>query len=215
MRHSEPIYYADRAREYELIYSKPERQCDLLRLREDVQVPFSGLSVLEIACGTGYWTQYIARTARSICATDLAKETLAVAREKKLASTVTFALADAMALPSTLGVFEAGFCGFWWSHVPCTALDVFLTSLHARLVPGATVVMLDNLYVAGSSTPISRRSATGDTYQVRHLSNGSTYEVLKNFPSEGELREQLSSYATDIKYTAYQHYWLLEYRRAA
>jgi SAM-dependent methyltransferase len=211
-----PAYYAARAQEYELVYHKPERQADLTRLHEAVPAPFTNRSVLEVACGTGYWTQYIARTARSICATDLAEETLAVARRKGLsADRVTFSVADAMDLPASLGTFESAFCGFWWSHVPRACIDAFLISLHARLAPGATVLLLDNLNVEGSSTPISRQSADGDTYQIRHLSDGSRHEVLKNFPAESELRARLGARAADVKYTSYGYYWLLEYRSVA
>jgi ubiquinone/menaquinone biosynthesis C-methylase UbiE len=46
-------YYADRAREYERIYQKPERQVDLRWLREFVGRTFAGCRVCEIACGTG------------------------------------------------------------------------------------------------------------------------------------------------------------------
>jgi hypothetical protein len=51
-------------------------------------------------------------------------------------------------------------------------------------------VLLDNLYVPGSSTPISRTDETGDTYQLRALASGETFEVLKNFPTEGLLRAE-------------------------
>lgn len=210
-----PTYYAARAREYERVYGKPERQAELARLREEIPAFFADLAVLEVACGTGYWTQYIAQAARSVCATDLADETLAVAREKALApDRVAFHVADAMHLPASLGTFEAAFCGFWWSHVPRASVAAFLDSLHARLMPGSRVMLLDNLYVEGSSTPVSRRSASGDTWQMRHLADGSTHEVLKNFPAESELRAHLGARATDLQYSASRHYWVLTYRRA-
>ena len=205
-----------RAREYEAVYSKPERQVDLQCLRERIPARFAGRSVLEVACGTGYWTQYIAQAARTMCATDLAEETLSVAREKDLAeSHVRFKVADAMALPADLGMFESVFCGFWWLHLAHAQIDAFIASLHARLVPGATVLLLDNRYVEGSSTPISRRTAEGDTYQLRHLANGSNYDVLKNFPSEEDIRTQLRGRAINVQYTALQYYWLVEYQCAA
>ncbi len=50
-------YYAKRASEYERIYQKPERQEDLRQLQATVAGSFVGLDLLEIACGTGYWTQ--------------------------------------------------------------------------------------------------------------------------------------------------------------
>jgi demethylmenaquinone methyltransferase/2-methoxy-6-polyprenyl-1,4-benzoquinol methylase len=215
MQSPEPTYYAARAREYERVYRKPERQAELARLRAEIPAFFADLAVLEVACGTGYWTQYIAQAARRVCATDLAEETLAVAREKALApDRVAFHVADAMHLPASLGTFQAAFCGFWWSHVPRTSIGAFLDSLHARLIPGAKVLLLDNLYVEGSSTPVSRRSASGDTWQMRQLSDGPTYEVLKNFPTESELRTQTGARATDVQYRASRHYWVLTYRCA-
>ena len=216
MRHYDATYYAKRAREYEVVYSKPERQVDLQYLRERIPTRFAGRSVLEVACGTGYWTQFIAQSARIICATDLTEETLAIARGKNIAaSRALFKVADAMALPADLGTFDSAFCGFWWSHLAHAQIDAFIASLHARLVPGATVLLLDNRYVEGSSTPISRRTAEGDTYQLRHLANGSNYDVLKNFPSEEDIRTQLRGRAINVQYTALQYYWLVEYQCAA
>jgi hypothetical protein len=59
----------------------------------------------------------------------------------------------------------------------------WLDTLHARLQPGARVVLLDNSFVQTSSTPISRRDEAGNTYQLRTLDDGSVHEVLKNFPT--------------------------------
>jgi len=47
-------YYAKRAREYERIYDKPERQGDLDALKNLCHHTFTGHRVLEIACGTGF-----------------------------------------------------------------------------------------------------------------------------------------------------------------
>jgi demethylmenaquinone methyltransferase/2-methoxy-6-polyprenyl-1,4-benzoquinol methylase len=215
MQQVDQAYYSARAREYERVYAKPERQVELQLLRDVIPTRFSDLSVLEVACGTGYWTQYIANFARAICAVDLSADTLAMARAKNLdPDRVRFLISDAMALPIDLGRFESSFCGFWWSHISRTAISEFLGSLHLHLPPGAKVVLLDNLYVEGSSTPISRRSAEGDTYQLRQLSNGSSYEVLKNFPTEQELRIQLGARARRVKYTSLQYYWYMEYEVA-
>ncbi|HTD65456.1 MAG TPA: methyltransferase domain-containing protein [Candidatus Limnocylindria bacterium] len=79
-------YYAQRAPEYDRIYQKPERQVDLATLREFVAQTFAERSVLEVACGTGYWTQCIAATARSVVATDINDEVLAIAHAKNLAT---------------------------------------------------------------------------------------------------------------------------------
>ena len=217
MQYANPnAYYAARAAEYERVYDKPERQADLHQLWSLIPELLRDSSVLEVACGTGYWTQHIAKTARSIHATDLAEATLAIARAKALPpDRVSFHVADAMALPDSLGSFDAAFAGFWWSHVPRQRIADFLASLHGRLTPGAKVVLLDNLYVSGSSTPISRKSSDGDTYQRRKLSDGSGYEVLKNFPTEDELQSDVKSVAKNVRYRAFGYYWLMEYESAA
>jgi len=126
-------YYAQRAASYERIYFKPERQADLRAMEAWLPGPFAGREVLEIACGTGWWTPYGARDARSWLATDLNPETLALARAKALPDSVGFATVDAYTLAG-LGPqqFDAAFAGCWWSHVPLAHLPQWLALLHSR-----------------------------------------------------------------------------------
>lgn len=202
-------YYAARSNEYERIYTKPERQADLRRLETIIPALFAGHSVLEIACGTGYWTGHIAQSAKSVLATDLTPETLEVAGTKNLpADRVRFATADAFDLAPALGQFDAAFAGFWWSHLKLSESRGFLASLRARLAPGAIVAFLDNRYVEGSSTPIDHRDADGNTWQRRPLDDGSEHLVLKNFPTEAELVAQTQSFGTKCRYEALDYYWL-------
>ncbi len=205
-------YYADRAQEYERIYHKPERQADLRQLRSFVESEFSGTDVFEVACGTGYWTEILARTAASVFATDISEEVLAVARSKPIDSQrVTFRREDAHALPILPRRFTGGFSGFWWSHVPKARIQSFLRGFHRVLSSSARVVFIDNAYVEGSSTPISRTDEQGDTYQIRRLDDGSTHEVLKNFPTESELFAAVDCLATDVRVEFLQYYWILSY----
>jgi len=206
-------YYAQRAAEYEKIYEKPERQADLARLRTDLPALFKGERVLEIACGTGYWTPLIAARAESVLALDYAEETLSIAKSKTYAKrNVRFEQGDAYALPAWPEKFSACYAGFWWSHVPLARLDSFLEGLHGRLEPGARVAFMDNRYVEGSSTPLSRRDPDGNTYQQRRLGDGSSHEVLKNFPTAQEMRSRLSPFGTDVGFSEYEYYWVATYR---
>lgn len=204
-------YYAERASEYERIYQKPERQADLSRLRSFVESTFAGLDVFEVACGTGYWTEVVARGAASVLATDINEEVLEIARAKPMdPRKVTFDRADAYAL-SAPQRFNAGLSAFWWSHVPKSRINGFLRGLHAVLAPGARVMFLDNAYAEGSSTPISRVDAQGNTYQLRRLDDGSTHEVLKNFPTQSELRAAVEGLALDVRVEFLPYYWTLTY----
>jgi demethylmenaquinone methyltransferase/2-methoxy-6-polyprenyl-1,4-benzoquinol methylase len=213
MSYAMQTYYAHRAAEYEQIYQRPERQDDLTSLAALLGTTFHGQAVLEIACGTGYWTQRIARSARSIVATDYNAEVLDIARHKAYPDNiVSFQQADAYELANVLGDFTAAFAGFWLSHVPRTRLAAFLATLHARLRSGAVVAMLDNVYVEGNSTPIARTDAEGNTYQIRQLSNGTRYEILKNFPTHAALRETFAPYASAIEIRHCTYFWLARYQ---
>jgi demethylmenaquinone methyltransferase/2-methoxy-6-polyprenyl-1,4-benzoquinol methylase len=208
-------YYARRAAYYERVYHKPERQSDLRAMEAWLAAQFVGRHVLEIACGTGWWTVHGARDAASWLATDLNPETMDVARAKVLPPAVRLATMDAYTL-AELGTatFDAAFAGCWWSHVPLSRLPGWLELLHARLDPGARVVFLDNSYVQTSSTPISRRDAEGNTYQQRTLDDGRTHEVLKNFPGRDEAIAMLGPRARQPEWIAHTHYWMLSYRLA-
>jgi demethylmenaquinone methyltransferase/2-methoxy-6-polyprenyl-1,4-benzoquinol methylase len=205
-------YYADRAKEYERIYDKPERQDDLRRLRGLVERALAGADVFEVACGTGYWTEIVARSAASIMATDRNEEVLAIARSKPMGvQKVTFRREDAYALPVLPQRFTAGLAAFWWSHVPKARLTAFLSGFHRVLSPRARVVLFDNVYVEGSSTPLSRTDEHGDTYQLRRLDDGSTHEVLKNFPTEAQLRDAVAGLADEVQVEFLRYYWILTY----
>jgi demethylmenaquinone methyltransferase/2-methoxy-6-polyprenyl-1,4-benzoquinol methylase len=205
-------YYANRAQEYERIYQKPERQEELRWLRDFIGSVFTGLHVFEAACGTGYWTEIIARSAASVVATDINEEVLAVAQSKPIdPRKVTFRIEDAYAPSKSAEGFSGGFAGFWWSHIPKANIGDFLRRFHRALSPGARVVFIDNVYVEGSSTPISRADGRGNTYQIRRLEDGSTHEVLKNFPTEAELRAAVDGLAADPKVRFLRYYWVLSY----
>ena len=65
----------------------------------------------------------------------------------------------------------------------------------------------------GSSTPVSRRDAEGNSYQARRLEDGSEHEVLKNFPSEGELISDVAGVGQNPRFTGLQYYWLFSYEK--
>jgi demethylmenaquinone methyltransferase/2-methoxy-6-polyprenyl-1,4-benzoquinol methylase len=204
-------YYAARAHEYDRVYEKPERQADIRAIREWLPPIFEGANAVDVACGTGYWTRFIAPAARLTVGIDASIETLAIAR-LRVGANAALVVADAYRLPASGASFDAAFVGFWLSHIPRARRREFLCELHRVLEPGAVVVIVDNRYVEGSNHGIAERDAEGNTYQRRRLEDGSVHSVLKNFPSEAELRHAADTAgARRIEYRAWDYYWALRY----
>ncbi|HSR82387.1 MAG TPA: class I SAM-dependent methyltransferase [Hyphomicrobiaceae bacterium] len=199
-------YYEARAPQYEAIYDRPERQAELRFLRGWLAREAHGLTLLEVACGSGYWTGVAATTAKAILATDCNPSPLELARSKNLGPHVTYARADAFALPTRDGLFEGGMAHFWWSHVSLADQQRFLMHFASKLRKRAKLLMIDNTFAAGS-TPIARRDALGNTYQRRRLASGDDYEILKNFPTGEELRRSLEGSCESATVLELEHYW--------
>jgi len=204
-------YYAARAPYYDAVYLKPERRDDIAFISSHLPSRLKARAVLEVACGTGYWTQYIAPATRTMTATDGTAEPLAFARLRPGTSDVTFLQADAYTLSAQLGTFDGAFAGLWFSHVPIGAREAFLASLHSRLAPGARVIWMDNNLAQLSDFPLSETDAEGNTYQLRTLRDGSVHKVLKNFPSRAELEALLAPHARSVEHRDLDNFWLCEY----
>ena len=120
---------------------------------------------------------------------------------------MTFAQADAFALPDYGLAFDAGMAHFWWSHVSVADQQRFLAHFASKLRQGAKLLMIDNTFVAGSMTAPSRTDALGNTYQMRRLQDGSEYEIVKNFPTAAELRSALERHSTAVNILQLEYYW--------
>ncbi|MFJ2987874.1 class I SAM-dependent methyltransferase [Collimonas sp. NPDC087041] len=205
-------YYAKRAATYDEIYQRPERQDELLTLQVRVQELMEGHDVLELACGTGFWTEQIAASANSVLATDINPEMIALAKSRNLpADTASFALQDINDFQPERQ-FTACFLGFWWSHVGRQDQVKFIAKLREKLGKDILLVMIDNGYVEEVSTPIARTDAEGNTYQFRTLPNGERYEIMKNFPTDSGLRKKLSPITRELRILRLEYYWLLSCR---
>lgn len=203
-------YYSDRAKEYEKVYLNPAEQGDLQTAEKIFQDIFANKTVLEIACGTGYWTERIAKTATSILATDINESVIEIARSRQ-EENINFAIADMFDFSSEKK-FDAVFGGFIWSHILLQNLDEFLKRVKSLLCSKGTVVFIDGNAVAGTNHDlknITKIDKFGNTFQTRKLENGSSHLVLKNFPTKEFLYQKLSKIATDIKFINLDYYWIV------
>ncbi|MFZ6771537.1 class I SAM-dependent methyltransferase [Undibacterium sp. SXout7W] len=204
-------YYAQRAATLEQIYDKPERQHDLREIQQRVVSVLSGHQVLELACGTGYWTERYAPFASAVHATDINQSMLDIAQAKSFPEgQVQFAIADAFAMPDAVpDQYTACFAGFFWSHIKREEQTNWLSRIHKAAGKGSVLVLIDNNYVEGSSTTIARTDLEGNTYQLRMQEDGSRVEIVKNFPTDSALRKKFGPSVRDIRIFRNTHYWML------
>lgn len=203
-------YYSARAREYESIYAKPERQSDLRELERLITPPLAGKDILEIACGTGYWTAKFSAVAGSITAFDINESVLEIARSKPLPKqNVRWLRADSYDFPEPGQKFSAGLAGFWLSHVPREKQPDFFRSFLPYFAPGSPLVFFDNNYVENSSTPIAERDPAGNTYQKRALQDGNSALVLKNFFTQSELERIFREAGLSPEIHMLDYYWIV------
>jgi 2-polyprenyl-3-methyl-5-hydroxy-6-metoxy-1,4-benzoquinol methylase len=193
------VYYERRAEVYDasMGYDNPEIVRSLEPIFETLCDEMRGRSVLEIACGPGFWTRRVAEVASFVLASDYNEATLRMARAKRIdPARVTFVRADAFDLSSIEGTFTGAFAVDWLAHVPISRLHGFLHALHGRLAPGARVVFCDQTPKPESITGI--HDAEGNHLQERVLLDGSQHRVIKHFFADSELRHALAGHADGI-----------------
>jgi len=206
-------YYAKRAQEYETIYLKPERQEYIKESKIILKKYFEGKTVLEIACGTGFWTETISEVSKSILAIDINNEMLEIAKNKKYNCKIDFIQDDSYKLEKVNGNYDSLFSGFWFSHIPKSKIKIFFNIIHNKLNENAIIVFMDNMYVDGSSIPITRFDTDRNSYQIRKLKDNSQYEIFKNFYSVNELKDLVQDYDNKVVIKDLKYYWILKYNK--
>lgn len=203
-------YYDLRADEYEEIYRRddPVRQGETAALAADMCEWLRGRSVLELACGTGFWTERLAGAAAHVVAIDAAPRMLAQAAEKPLPpGRVEFRQADAFALDVVEGDFNGGMANFFLSHVPRRRLAALLDSLCDRIGPGGRLFLADSAYIEGLGGELQGPDEHGDCYKLRTLRDGTRWRILKNYFDEAELQRLLTVRAVEVTIHAGACYW--------
>jgi 2-polyprenyl-3-methyl-5-hydroxy-6-metoxy-1,4-benzoquinol methylase len=179
-------YYRRRADEYDVTAYGDVEAARAHIARLVAQMRPTG-RVLEIACGTGLWTEALARLADTVTAIDAAPEVVEIARERVRSANVRFEVVDVFSWQPD-GRFDVIFFSAWLSHVPTSRLDQFWRALRTLLAEDGRVLFLDEhvderakeSYVPGRTEIVERR-----------LRDGSTFHIVKNFVDPEELELQL------------------------
>ncbi len=179
-------YYRDRAPEYDET-SLGDTDASSRRFAEIVKRLGPTGEVLEIACGTGLWTQHLVGLATGLTALDSSPEMIELARARLGGRTATFVLADVFAWqPDRL--YDTVFFGFWLSHVPPERFRVFWDLLERSLAPGGRVLFVDE----GTSRAANDPAAASSPIVRRRLRDGTIHEIVKIFYDSGVLGRKLA-----------------------
>jgi len=147
---------------------------------------------LEIACGTGLWTQHLAGSVSSLTALDSSPEMIALARGRPRTADVTFVVADFFGWRPERR-YDCAFFGFWLSHVPPERFADFWGRLAACLGPGGRALFVDE---APGRAP--RDADPAEPFVERRLRDGSAFRIVKVFHEPDALGRALA----DLGWTA-------------
>jgi demethylmenaquinone methyltransferase/2-methoxy-6-polyprenyl-1,4-benzoquinol methylase len=197
-------YYEARAAEYEDCYLRrgrydhgPDANAvwfeETARLEAAAQRFDASGTVLEIACGTGLWTRFLAPRATHLLAVDAAASVIELNRARYGGPNVDYQQVDIFDWAPPAGErFDAIFFGFFISHVPPALFESFWSNLRDWLAPGGHVFFCDD--AAGSDRPFGGdRIEQAPGYALRRsLTDGQEFTIVKIFYEETELTRRLA-----------------------
>jgi ubiquinone/menaquinone biosynthesis C-methylase UbiE len=168
--------------------------------------------VLDIAAGTGIWTQELLKTADHITALDSSPEMLELNRHRVQGDKVTYTLTDLFYWQPVMA-YDAVFMGFWLSHVPPALLYDFIGTVAGALKPGGKFFFVDSRPEPSSTAKDMVDSLTQNLAQreeavkfsesdyaimTRRLNDGREFQVVKVYYLLANLTEQLKAYDLSI-----------------
>jgi SAM-dependent methyltransferase len=209
-------YYRDRAPEYDQWFFRQGRYDRGTAHREQwfaeisevesalFSIDLSG-DILELACGTGLWTQRLASVAHRLTAVDASPEVIVLNQQKiqsrsrwrqpavrhsvATGKSVEYIVADLFNWTPTQK-FDFVFFGFWLSHVPIEQFNDFWQMVKSALKPNGRVFFVDSLFDY-TSPAIDHAQLHQQGYAERKLNDGRIYQVVKIFHEPIQLEKSL------------------------
>lgn len=163
--------------------------------------------VLELACGTGLWTQQLARSAASITAVDSSPEVIEINGQRVSKETVEYIQADLFSWQPTRQ-YDSVFFSFWLSHVPLERFAPFWNLVRSSLAPGGRVFFIDSLYTETSTALDHQLEGETATTLSRKLNDGREFNIVKVFYRPETLAAKLAGLGWQMKITATPNYFL-------
>jgi len=192
-QHYHEKYYGNRSRAEAVL----KHEINLLRST------FRNLDVIEIACGTGFWTESVAITADSVYATDINASMIDVAKRRLVhLDNVSLGVSDVFRVSREPRKYSGAFCVLFWCHIPVQRIEEFLAALCASLKPGSPVIFIDQL--EDSDVKKHTTDRYGNRIAKREL-DGKPFFVVKNIHSATQLHNYLEDFAEvgSVRYSSH------------
>src|SRR5215213_7026541 len=197
-------YYRERAAEYDQWWLRqgrydrgPAQKAQWFAEASDVRAALVAFRpegrILELACGTGIWTEQLLPFATELTAVDGSREMLAINAARLGSPVVRYIEADLFCWrPAAEERYDTIFFGFWLSHVPPERFAQFWNVVASWLAPRGRVFFADSRYQETSTAVdhiLPERSAT---VLQRRLNDGREFRVYKIFYERHELTRHLT-----------------------
>lgn len=149
-------------------------------------------SVLELACGTGIWTQELLKIGKQITAIDASQEMIEINRHKlNNPNNVEYQQLDLFSWkPDTQ--YDLVFFSFWLSHIPHTEVDTFLSKVYDSVLPGGKVLIIDSYYEITSTAKDHLLQDRSQIYQKRKLNDEREFQIFKIYYQPDDLANKLT-----------------------
>jgi 2-polyprenyl-3-methyl-5-hydroxy-6-metoxy-1,4-benzoquinol methylase len=199
-------YYRERAGEYDQWFFREGRYdrgpahrdrwfAELEMIEAALREVLPSGDVLELACGSGLWTQHLVAPSRRVTAVDASPEAIELNRARVGAASIRYVIADLFSW-SPPARFDLVFFAFWLSHVPSSRLEAFWELVGSALKPGGIVFFVDSL-IEQTSTAVDHPALDESGVVRRRLNDGRTFQIVKVFHDPETLERQLHARGWD------------------
>jgi demethylmenaquinone methyltransferase/2-methoxy-6-polyprenyl-1,4-benzoquinol methylase len=154
--------------------------------------------VLELACGTGLWTERLVAYADRVTAVDGSSEMLELCRARVEDPRVSYIQADLFSWEPAAS-YDVCFFGFWLSHVPDVRFESFWEKLSRALGQDGRVFFIDSSRHDLASAVDHKLSEPGDPIMLRRLADGSEHHIVKRFYEPEWLERRLADLGWDVQ----------------
>jgi len=153
---------------------------------------------LDIACGTGIWTEQLLGISQQVTAIDSSPEALDLNRRRVNSGRVRHLQADLFDWEPDCEYDLVCFC-FWLSHVPPERLESFVEKVRRSTRVGGKIFLVDSLYESASTAKDHTLGNKEQNWQSRKLNDGREFRVVKMFYDPAELQATLERFGFEAR----------------